>query len=568
MPTSAENVQSGLGAETRFSISKMRLSCILLSLLAGAGFASPVSSNDIVGRADTFTNPLIWEDYPDLDVFRVGDVFYYSSSTFAFSPGAPVLKSYDLVNWTPVSHSIPTLNFGSKYNLNSATDRAYVKGVWASTLRYRKSNDMFYWIGCIESSKTYVWTAENTSAGTNNGEVSNWNWTAKGTLPKCYYDCGLLIDEDDTMYVAYGNTKIMVAQLSKDGTSEVKTQQVYVSPDNATIEGSRVYKINGYYYIFVTKPASAEWVLRSKNVWGPYDRKILVDSISGPLANAGYSHQGGVVDTKDGKWYYVAFMDSYPGGRIPVAAPLTWTDGWPQLVKDGNAWGKTYPIPVQTKKTVAAPVGTDNFEGSLLSHEWEWNHNPDNTKWKLAGSSGGLLLQTASVTNDLFSARNTLTHRILGPKSSGTFKLDISQMKDGDRAGAVLFRDVAAYIGIHKDATSVKLVMVNNLNLDSNWKTISTGSVAATGPALATDTTDIWLRVQADITPAFSGTSAKRTATFWYSTDGSKFTQLGSDFTLSTTWQFFTGYRYGVFNHATKALGGQITAKSFTMQLV
>lgn len=295
------------------SISKMHppgIFSFVLSLLAIGVSTSPFAATDLAGRATTFTNPIIWEDYPDLDVFRVGDVFYYSSSTFAFSPGAPVLKSYDLVNWTPVSHSVPTLNFGSKYNLNSATDRAYVKGIWASTLRYRNSNDMFYWIGCVENSKTYIWTASSSGAGKNSGEVSNWNWTPSATLSKCYYDCGLLIDDDDTMYVAYGNTNIMVAQLSKDGLSEVKSQKVYSPSGGTYIEGSRMYKINGTYYIFVTHPASAEWVLKSNSPWGPYDSKVLVDSISGPLPNAGYSHQGGVVDTKDGKWYYVAFMVS------------------------------------------------------------------------------------------------------------------------------------------------------------------------------------------------------------------------------------------------------------------
>jgi len=221
-------------------------------------------------------------------------------------------------------------------------------------------------------------------------------------------------------------------------------------------------------------------------------------------------------------------------------------------------------MPVQTAKTVAAPVGTDNFTGSALSHEWEWNHNPDNSKWKL--TNDGLVLQTATVTNDLFTARNTLTHRIIGPKSSGTFRIDVSQMRDGDRAGAALFRDVAAYIGIHKDGSTAKLVMVNKLNLDSNWKTSSTGTVAATGPTVTGS--EIWLRVQADITPAFSGTSAKRTTTFWYSTDGKQFMQLGGAFEMSNAWQFFTGYRFAVFDFATKGLGGQVTVKSFTMQYV
>jgi beta-xylosidase len=121
----------------------MRFSAVACSALLALVHAGPLAVDSLDARATTFTNPILWEDYPDLEVIRVGDVFYYTSSTFAFSPGAPVLKSYDLVNWTPVSHSVPTLNFGTKYNLNSATDRGYVKGIWASSLRYRDSTDTF-----------------------------------------------------------------------------------------------------------------------------------------------------------------------------------------------------------------------------------------------------------------------------------------------------------------------------------------------------------------------------------------------------------------------------------------
>jgi beta-xylosidase len=170
-------------------------------------------------------------------------------------------------------------------------------------------------------------------------------------------------------------------------------------------------------------------------------------------------------------------------------------------------------------------------------------------------------------TNDLFTARNTLTRRIIGPKSSATFRLDVSKLADGDRAGAVLFRDAAAYIGVHKSGNNAQLVMVNNLNLDSSWNTKSTGTVAATGPTLAAGSTDVWFRIQADITPAF-GTSTARQTTFWYSTDGSKFTQLGGGFGMSNAWEFFTGYRFGVFNFATKALGGEAVVKSCDVQMV
>ncbi|OSS49012.1 hypothetical protein B5807_05798 [Epicoccum nigrum] len=532
-------------------------------LLIVSVLGNPLKLEKSAAAATTFNNPVLWQDYPDLDVFRVGDVFYYSSSSFAFSPGAPVLKSYDLVNWAPATHSVPRLNFGSEYDLPSATSRAYVKGIWASTLRYRQSTDTFYWLGCISGGRTYVWTASGTKAGANNGEVTSWNWTSKGSLPRCYYDNGLLIDDDDTMYVVYGGTTIRVAQLNADATAEVRDQAVYTSPDNLYIEGSRMYKINGTYYIFVTKPANAEYVLKSKNIWGPYERRSLVDSISGPIPNAGFAHQGGIVSTKSGQWYYVAFMDSYPGGRIPVVAPLSWTqDGWPEVVRVNNAWGKTYPMPVQTTKTVPTSGGLDTFQGTSLSNEWEWNHNPDNSAWSL---NNGLELRSASVTNDLFSARNTLTRRIPGPKSAGTFRIDISGLKDGDRAGAVLFRDVAAYIGVHKSGSTSSLVMVDKLNLGTNWVTTSTGTVSASGPTLAGTTKEIWLRIKADITPAF-GTSTARTTTFEYSLDGTSFTQLGKPFPMTNTWEFFTGYRFGVFNFATKALGGRINVKNFNLE--
>lgn len=563
------NYTSDLGTQPRnpswhsfVSFVSFAIMRFLTSFYACVALASMAHGAVTGKRADTYDNPVLWQDHPDLDVFRVGDVYYYSSSTFAFSPGAPVLKSYDLVHWTPVSHSVPTLNMGNQYNLASSNSRAYVKGIWASTLRYRNSTDTFIWMGCVEG-KTYVWAASGTGAGKNNGEVTNWNWQSKGTLPRCYYDVGLLIDDDDTMYVAYGNKQISVAQLNADGTAEVKNQAVYSSPGGESIEGSRMYKINGSYYIFVTKPADDEWVLKASSPWGPYERKVLIDSIQGPLSSAGNAHQGGIVQTKDGKWYYAAFMDAYPGGRIPVLAPLTWNNGWPEVVRVNNQWGKTYPMPVQTSKTVPAPTGVNSFNGTSLSAEWEWNHNPDNSKWSV---SSGVTLKTATVTNDLFSARNTLTHRTLGPKSSGIFRINISKMADGDRAGVSLFRDVAAYIGVHKEGSAAKLVMVNNLSLNSNWGTASTGTVAATGPTIATDT-DLWLRIDADVTPAF-GTNTARQATFWYSTDGSKFTQLGGGFGMTNAWQFFTGYRFAVFNFATKALGGEVSVKSFELKSI
>jgi beta-xylosidase len=204
-----------------------------------------------------------------------------------------------------------------------------------------------------------------------------------------------------------------------------------------------------------------------------------------PFAGSGAGaspHQGGIVDTQNGDWYYMAFNDSYPAGRIPVMAPITWKDGWPSVTLVNGKWGATYPFPNLPcgADKVKPMLGTDTFSDAALGPEWEWNHNPDNTKWS-AGS--GLTLQTATQTNDLYAARNTLTHRIPGPTSTATIELDYSAMKDGDVAGLAALRDSSAWIGVKRSAGAYQVATVNNITLDSSWKTSSTGTQVASAPA-------------------------------------------------------------------------------------
>ncbi|MEU7792105.1 RICIN domain-containing protein [Micromonospora tulbaghiae] len=493
-----------------------------------------------------FTNPAVWQDFADVDIIRVGDVYYMSASTMHYSPGAPVLRSWDLVNWEFAGHSVPRLDFGSKYDLSSS-EHAYVDGIWASTLNYRPSNRTFYWAGCIDFAQTHIYTA---------GAVDG-AWSRLATIPNCYYDAGMLIDDNDTMYVAYGNGTISVAQLSADGRSQVRAQQVYQTPSSiGTLEGARFYKRNGAYYIWLTRPANGQYVLKSTNgPFGPYEQRQVLLNLPGPISGGGVPHQGGLVQTQTGAWYYMAFTDAYPGGRMPTLAPITWTsDGWPQVQTVNGAWGASYPNPLPTRP-VKPLTGTDTFSGTTLGVQYEWNHNPDNSRWSV---NNGLRLQTASVTNDLYRARNTLTHRIQGPTSTGTIELDYSGMRDGDRAGLAMLRDSSAWIGVRRDNGATRVVMTNGLTMGSNnWNTTSTGTEIASA---AVSGGRIWLRANADIRPG-SG----RQARFSYSTDGVNFVPLGNALTLNNAWQFFMGYRFGFFNYATQSLGGAVTVRQFSL---
>ncbi|KAH8832394.1 glycosyl hydrolase [Flagelloscypha sp. PMI_526] len=490
-------------------------------------------------RADgNYTNPVFWEDLADLAIKRVGSTYYYSASTMHFSPGAPILRSYDLVHWEYIGHSVPTLSFGdTKYDLNGG--RAYIRGIWASFFDI-DSNGVAWWGGCIDFAKTYIYSAPSVTG----------TWSQVSVLSTCFYDAGSLIDSDGTMYIAYGNTQISVAQLSSDKKSIVRTASVYNS--TFTIEGSRMYKTGGYYYIFVTRPADGQFILRSTSPWGPYTLGAALTGWAG-----GIPHQGALVDTPSGGWYYMAFLDAYPGGRVPSLAPITWSNGWPSLTKVNGAWGNTYPYTL-TSTPVASPTGTDTFTGSSLSHNWEWNHNPDTSKYGFANP--GLILKTATVTSDFNQARNTLTHRILGPKAVGTIQLNVASMANGDAAGLALMRDASAWVGVKKSSSGTYTVnMVTGIAMDVNntWATTSTGTTSA---SVSLTSTTIYLRITVDINP---GTG--KLATFAYSTNGSTFTSIGGSFTLTTQWQFFMGYRFGIFNYATSALGGQVTVNSFTM---
>ena len=358
------------------------------------------------------------------------------------------------------------------------------------------------------------------------------------------------------MYVAYGNSNISVAQLSADGLGQVRSQQVFSTPSSVgTLEGARFYKRNGSYYIWLTRPANGQYVLKSSSPFGPYEMRQVLLNLPGPIPGGGVPHQGGLVQTQNGEWYYLSFVDAYPGGRMPALAPITWTsDGWPQLTTVNGAWGTSYPRPNLPWHPVKPMIGTDTFAGTALGPQYEWNHNPDTGKFSV---NNGLRLQTATVTGDLYSARNTLTHRIQGPTSTATIELNYAGMANGDRSGLAMLRNSSAWIGVKKDNNATRVVLTNNLTMDSAWNTTATGTEVA-GAAISGGR--IWLRANADIRPG-----AGRQARFSYSADGVTFTPLGGGFTLDNSWQFFMGYRFGIFNYATQTLGGSVTVNRFAI---
>lgn len=525
-----------------------------------------------------FHNPIIYADVPDNDVSVGPDgLFYLSASNFHYSPGAPILRSADLATWSVVGHSIPSLApLGAGYSLPASSgERAYRGGTWASTLRYRPGDATWYWIGCTNFWNTWVYTSP--------APEGPWIKRAQYALGLCFYDCGLLVDDDDALYVVYGSGEIKVAQLSPDATAPIRTETVLRAADVGAdgLEGSRLYRVNGTYYILNDHPGTTAYVWRSAtpSPWGPYEARALADNVQSPMHGGGPPHQGSLVRVAprvdaQGKvvnggesWFFVSFTWAYPAGRLPVIAPVVWgADGFPSLVTapDGS-WAASYlaperpsPSPDVVAAAAASWTGTEAFNGTKLSPAWEWNHAADESRYELV-SGGGLRLRTASVTDDLYSARNTLTRRIYGEWPAATAMVDFADMADGDRCGLAAFRDRSAYVGLHRDGGGWSVVAKFNMSIDEfNGSTIDMGAVVGAA-AVPSGVTRVWLRAQLDARP-----DGSNVANFSYSWDGNEFVGIGGTYKLYTGWAFFLGYRFAVFNHATKSLDGSVTIEEFT----
>lgn len=496
-----------------------------------------------------YSDPVVYQDFADCDVFAGPDgAFYYSASNMHYSPGAPIIRSYDLVNWEFVGHSIPRLSWEPKYDMADGKT-AYVKGTWASTLRYRKSNGLWYWIGCIELDKTHIYTAPEVTGP----------WQLSSTLDSSYYDCGIFIDDDDTMYVVYGQRQIYLAQLSDDGLQEVKSEYIFEMPYKMNFfEGSRMYKRKGKYYVICDHPMDYEFVFKADNPWGPYSEpRLLVDKAPSSVPGGTTPNQGSLVELPNGEWEFVSFTSIYPLGRAPVIAKVEWDEeDFPRIVETEQPH---YPLPISKHKKYDW-MGNTNFTDKTLSPDWEWNHNPDVSKYSVGN---GLVLHTATVTDDLFKAKNTVTHRMTGEYPTGIIEVDFSNMVDGDHCGLAAFRQNTSRIQITRvgDSYIVEAIRHATQQPSKLWETISKGEVTEVIPLSLDTEKKIWLKVSVDARP--NGSLSGQTS---YSFDGYEFYNIGKKFQLEKDWQYFMGYRFAIFNYAEKELGGSIKVDSFKQQ--
>ena len=521
-----------------FKICSILLSFVMVVCLAPSKVSADTSSDRGNG---TYSNPVIYADVPDVSVIRVGSTYYMASTTMHMSPGVPIMKSTDLVNWEIVNYVYDRIAENNEANL-TAGKNMYGKGSWAASLKYNKGT---YYCSFMSytTGKTYIYQTK---------DIENGSWT-KYEINGCYHDMSLLFDTDGRVYMLYGGTQIKYVELNSDVTGIKYGGASGTLFDGSTLvgqslfEGTQATKINGYYYVFnIAWPSGkprTEYCSRSKSLYGPWEHKIVLQT---NFHGAGVA-QGGIIDTPDGKWYAMMFKDNGSVGRSPVLSPVTWQDGWPIMGNNGTSVSDTYAIPAGStgRKTI---VKSDEFDGTSsgktykngLGLVWQWNHNPDNNNWSITTRPGYLRLKTGMTANALHTAKNTLTQRTYGPTCSAKVCLDVTNMKNGDVAGLTAFAYNYGYVGVKMNNGSKQIVMVNAPK--SNESQIE---------AVNINTNKVYLKIDCSF-------GYGDNANFFYSTDGNTWKKIGNQLNMSYDLTHFMGYRFGLFNFATQQTGGYV----------
>lgn len=484
-----------------------------LNLLLFVLLASHAGTNASEAAADNcFTNPPLYADFPDPDIIRVGEDFYFATTTFANSPGLSILHSQDLVNWEIVSHVIPRLDGREQYDMTNGT--AYRLGVFAPSLRYH--NGMFYVVTTPVKQNTRVYYSKDIRGP--------WQFHE---LDRPAFDPGLFIEAGGTGYIVTSggwDGHVTLLTLNSNYSQVVASRGIFYHPG---IEGSKVIKRGEWYYIFNAVPSKLALVCsRATNIFGPYETVPSLDDRTG-------GHQGAIVDLPDGSWYGFVMKDCGAVGRMTYISPIFWTNGWP-VWGTPDAPGKVpavalKPIP---GRPLRRPATSDDFSSPTLGLQWQWNHNPNDTRWSLAERPGFLRLKPTAATN-FWLARNTLTQKGWGPASTGEVKFDVSHLKPGDVCGFGTLGKVNGHIAVNCGADD-KIFLSMNVMVDG--ETSQTRVVSA-----PVSSTNIFLRTALDF--------VRNKGLCSYSEDGNNWTALGGEFELKFDWRTgtFQGEQLAIF---------------------
>lgn len=543
--------------KTIFSISALFLFAIMIP--AQAQERSEVWNPD---KGTHYINPVLNADYSDPDVCRAGDDFYMTSSSFACFPGLQILHSTDLVNWEIIGTALTDYP-GEEWGEDALwrTVPQHGNGVWAPAIRY---HDGEFYIYCGDPDRGIFMVKTDDPRGKWSDPV--WVVKTKGFIDPCP-----LWDEDGKAYLSHGcagsragiKSVLFVAPMSPDGTRLLAPSRIVYDGHETqpTIEGTKFYKRDGYYYIFSPAggvPTGWQVALRSKSPWGPYEEKVVMaegsSGVNGP-------HQGAWIETASGEHWFMHFQDKDAYGRVVHLQPMTWTaDGWPVIGTDKDGDGVGEPVLKHRKPALASsgvfqPSESDEFISPALGLQWQW-HGIPSPYWSYVNPSDEGCLRLYSVKQsenwrNLGDSPNLLLQKTPADKFTATAKISFvpnPQLKEkGESCGLVLMgQDYAAirltdthegvvlqYVECEdalkgKEEKIMAEIMLESVQMPVPYSARYLSTTVPPAEPMRYMKTDIYLRLKVEPRKR-KGDVPEMTATFWYSTDGSNWHRLNRD---------------------------------------
>ncbi|MFR9602555.1 MAG: glycoside hydrolase 43 family protein [Rikenellaceae bacterium] len=455
----------------------------------------------------TYTNPILHADYSDPDVIRVKDDYYMISSSFNCVPGIPLLHSKDLVNWEIINHIY------TKLPMDQYNRVAHGRGAWAPSIRFH--DDKFYVYFCTPDDGLFMACSSDPR-----GE---WELTHVLQVQQWEDPCPFW-DDDGKAWLIRSKLcggPVYLHRMSDDGKQLLDNGKIvyWDNEANPILEGVKMMKRNSYYYILA--PAGGvvsgwQTVLRSKNIEGPYEAKKVLDEgngINGP-------HQGGLIDTPNGDWWFIHFQDRGAFGRITHLQPAKWLENdWVVIGDDPDGDGCGVPVLTHKKPNVGktyeikTPQTTDEFESSKLGLQWQWQGSEQDNWYSLDAKKGSMRLYPIAAPSDrgnIYYSPNILLQKLPAPSFTATTKLDASGIEEGERAGLTVTGLQNSSLVVEKRDGKYKLVLYY-AKFENCWFPPREDKV------IDVSTSTLYLKV--DVNPDL-------TCFYSYSEDGKNFTKI------------------------------------------
>ena len=469
-----------------------------------------------------YKNPVLYADYSDPDVCRVGKDYYMTASSFNCIPGLPILHSNDLVNWKLIAHAVQRLQPDDVFS-----KAQHGNGIWAPAIRSR--NGEFYIYYGDPDFGIYMTKTKNPAG---EWEPLTLVKAGKGLIDACPF-----WDDDNQAYLVYAyagsragiKSVLSMTRLTPDGKKAVgESKVIYNGHDtNETIEGPKLYKRNGYYYIFAPAGGVATgWqeVLRSKNIWGPYETKTVMAQGKTPINGP---HQGGWVDTETGEDWFLHFQDTRAFGRVVHLQPMNWVDNWPVIGEDKDGDGCGEPVLEYKKPNVdkfypiTTPAESDEFSTNKLGLQWQWHANPQDWWYFTDQENDVLSLFSVPVSEsykNLWDVPNLLLQKTPSVQFTATTKITFipSSKILGEKTGLVVMGLDYGVLSLEKTSDGFILSHNECINAEAGNSEKINESVE-----IKANTLYLRIKVKSDTSCSFS-----------YSMDGDKYAPIGNNFKL------------------------------------